>query len=114
MALYSVWDWDRNAWQVYQTSKPASVGDDPVSHQPKTFPLGADPDSGVKPLPRGAKFVRYDHLARGEVRRKPHSLTDVGDDAGSGSGRTTSAWWWLAGGVGLGWILSSWMRRRAT
>ena len=113
MALYSVWDWDRNAWQIYQTPKPASVGDDPVEHRPKASQLGADPDTGVKPLPRGATFLRYDHVPRGEVRRKPQSLTDVGDDAGASSG-SRKTWWWLAGGVGIGWALSSWLRRRAT
>lgn len=113
MALYSVWDWDRNAWQVYQTNKPASVGDDPVAHKPKGLSaIGADPDTGIKPLPRGAKFLRYDHLARGEVRRRPGSLTDVGDDAGAAQGGGTSTWWILAGGVAIGWAVSSWLKRR--
>lgn len=86
MALYSVWDWNRNAWAIYRTSTPVSVGDDALPPRPTTGPIGADPDTQVKPLPRGAKFVEYSHVARGEVRRKPNHLADLGDDAGRPSG----------------------------
>lgn len=82
MALYSVWDWDRNAWAIYRTNTPVSVGDDALPPKPATGPIGADPDTQVKALPRGAKFVEYSHVARGEVRRKPKHLADLGDDAG--------------------------------
>lgn len=111
MALYSVWDWDRNSWRVYSTKTPVSVGDDPVPHNGQVTKLGADPDTNVKALPRNAKFLRYDTVPRGEVRRERRSLLDVGDDAGSGN-QNTSTWWWLAGGVAVGWALSSWARRR--
>jgi len=85
MALYSVWDWNRNSYRVYTTPTPVSVGDDPVPPNPSgTSPIGANPDTDVKPLPPGAKFIGYDHLARGEIRRLPSSFTDLGDDAGSG------------------------------
>ena len=86
MALYSVWNWDRNAWAVYQTRAPVSVGDDAFPPRPtKVGPIGADPDTQVKPLPAGARFVEHSHIARGEVRRKPGHLADLGDDAGRGT-----------------------------
>jgi len=91
VALYSVWDWNRNAWAIYRTRTPVSVGDDALPPRPRTGPIGADPDTQSKPLPAGAKFVEYSHVARGEVRRKPSHLVDLGDDAGRGSG----------GGVGM-------------
>lgn len=70
MALYSTWDWDRNAWRVYRTSETVSVGDDPKPPRPTAHSaLGVDPDTAVRPLPSGAVFVGYDHVARGEVRR---------------------------------------------
>lgn len=70
MALYSVWNWDRNAWAVFQTSTPVSVGDDPDPPRPRaTSPIGVDPDVAVKELPQNARFLGFDHLCRGEVRR---------------------------------------------
>lgn len=69
MALFSVWDWDRNAYRVYQTRAPASVGDDPEPPRPDHHPLGAVPDIDVKVLPSGARFMGYDHQARGEIVR---------------------------------------------
>ena len=83
MALYSTWDWNRNAWRVYATRRPVSVGDDPVPPRPRnTSTLGADPDTHVKPLPGGTRFMGYSHVARGEVRRQTGALGIVGDDAG--------------------------------
>lgn len=85
MALYSVWDWNRNSYRVYSTPTPVSVGDDPVPPKPSGIsPIGANPDSDVKPLPPGARFVGYDHLARGEIRRMSSGFGDLGDDAGNG------------------------------
>lgn len=70
MALFSVWDWDKNSWAVYRNGDSVSVGDDPKAPKPTgTSPLGADPDTHVKPLPSNAKFSGYSHVARGEVRR---------------------------------------------
>jgi hypothetical protein len=78
MALYSVWDWNRNAYRVYQTPGAASVGDDPKSPVPTGLHhLGADPDTQVNALPRNAKFLSYSHVARGEIRRMPGALGDV-------------------------------------
>jgi hypothetical protein len=77
MALYSTWDWNRNAYRVYQTPTPVSVGDDPVSPKPSiTSALGADPDTQVNVLPSGAKFMGYSHMARGEIRRASNGLGD--------------------------------------
>jgi hypothetical protein len=86
MALYSVWDWDRNSWKVYQTRTPVSVGDDALPPKPHgTSVLGADPDTHVKPLPGGAKFHGYSHVARGEIRRSDGILGASGDDGGKPS-----------------------------
>lgn len=91
MALYSVWDWQRNAYKVFSTPTPVSVGDDPLPPRPSRIsPIGADPDMDVKPLPSGAKFVGHDHMCRGEIRRAPAGFGDLGDDAGSGSTGTRS------------------------
>lgn len=85
MALYSTWDWNKNAWRVYRTPETVSVGDDPKPPRPSGLgPLGADPDTGVRPLPSGAKFIGYDHVARGEIRRAV-TLGGLGDsDLSSG------------------------------
>lgn len=81
MALYSVWDWDRNAWAVYRDSRPASVGDDPTPPRPSvTSQLGADPDTQMNPLPSDARFVGYDHMCRGEVRVRSNPLAGLGID----------------------------------
>ena len=108
MALYSVWDWDRNSWRIYQTPAHVSVGDDAHPPRPSNVsPIGADPDTQVKPLPSGAKLQGFSHVARGEVRRTPQGIGNTGDDAGSptaplkrpwvmfGLGAAVaSAWWW--------------------
>jgi hypothetical protein len=82
MALYSVWDWDRNTWAVYRDARPVSVGDDPTPPRPASVgPLGADPDTQMKPLPSDARFVGYDHMCRGEVRVKSSGpLSGLGID----------------------------------
>lgn len=86
MALYSVWDWDRNAYRVYATDTPVSVGDDPKPPKPANVgPIGADPDTDVKPLPAGARLIGYEHLPRGEIRRLLNPVSGVSgdDDAGA-------------------------------
>lgn len=82
MALYSVWDWDKNSWAIYRDSLPVSVGDDPKPPRPQRVSrLGADPDTQTKPLPSGARFVGYDHMCRGEVRTRPTgALSGLGID----------------------------------
>jgi hypothetical protein len=104
MALYSAWDWDKNAWAVYSTPDTVSVGDDPVAPKPKpSSPIGLDPDTAVKELPRNAKFVGYQHLCHGEVRRMPGTPGMSGvDDSSSGRG------WALPAALGFvsGWVIS--------
>lgn len=87
MALYSVWDWNKNAYRVYQTPGATSVGDDPKSPVPAGLHhLGADPDTQVNVLPRGARFMSYSHIARGEIRRMPGGL-------GQAPAPEDSPWW---------------------
>lgn len=111
MALYSVWDWNRNSYRVYTTPTPVSVGDDPTPPKPVGIsPIGANPDSDVKPLPPGATFIGYDLFARGEIRRAPSSLGDLGDDAGS-------VWWqqpavMFVAGVGATVAYYAWWKKR--
>lgn len=85
MALYSVWDWDRNVYRVYRDDVPVSVGDDPKPPKPsKVGPIGADPDTQIKSLPSGAKFLGYDQMAHGEIRivpRLPLGLDDPGESS---------------------------------
>lgn len=85
MALFSVWDWDKNSWAVYRNGDSVSVGDDPKAPKPSgTSPLGADPDTHAKPLPSDAKFSGYSHVARGEIRR--HASLPLGlDEPGESS-----------------------------
>jgi len=72
MALYSVWDWNRNVYRVYADRRPVSVGDDPDPPRPgRVHILGAVPDEHVKRLPKGARFVSYSHAPRGEIVRHP-------------------------------------------
>jgi hypothetical protein len=107
MALYSVWDWDRNSWRIYRTKTPVSVGEDALPPKPQgTTALGADPDTHAKPLPAGARFHGYSHVARGEVRRLSSGMGDSGDDAGVtggmkpffmfglGAAVASAFWWW--------------------
>jgi hypothetical protein len=78
MALYSVWDWDRNAYRIFQTPMPVSVGDDPISPKPSGIGgLGADPDTQINVIPSDAKFMGYSHMARGEIRRVSGGLGDT-------------------------------------
>lgn len=84
MALYSVWDWDKNVYRVYRDDVPVSVGDDPKPPRPRNVgPIGADPDTQIKTLPAGAKFLGYDQMAHGEIRMiggLPLGLDDPGSD----------------------------------
>lgn len=103
MALYSVWDWNRNAYRIYSTRQPVSVGDDPVPPRPTGLSaIGADPDTHIKPLPAGARLVGHSHLARGEVRRLSGGLGDGGDDGGVASGAGGTKWVMLVAGIALG------------
>lgn len=69
MALYSVWNWNKNVYDVYRDDVPVSVGDDPKPPRPtQVGPIGADPDTQIKTLPSGAKFLGHDQMAHGEIR----------------------------------------------
>ena len=75
MALYSVWNWDRNAYEVYADERSVSVGDDPIPPNPgPVHILGATPDRHVKVLPHGARPLGMSHLARGEIVRRRAGL----------------------------------------
>lgn len=107
MAMFSVWDWDKNAWAIYRNRDAVSVGDDPKPPKPVgTSPLGADPDMHVKPLPSNARFAGYSHVARGEIRR--HASLPLGLDEPADSNVVKYA---LGAAVGslLTWML---LRRR--
>lgn len=108
MAFYSVWDWDRNVYRVYRTNTPVSVGDDPVPPKPlSTSPIGADPDTQIKPLPLGARFVGYSHMARGEIRR-----AGTGFLGGDDGGKPLPTWLLLTAGAAGGVALYRWWQRR--
>lgn len=114
MALYSVWDWNRNAWAIYRTKTPVSVGDDPLPHRGhRDSPIGADPDSAVKALPSNARLVGYDHMARGEIRRRASALGDSGDDAGQPTGPTSNGWMMFGAGVVVASAWWWWRRRKS-
>lgn len=72
MALYSVWNWDRNNWEVYRDARPVSVGVDSKPPKPSDVnTIGVDPDTQMNPLPSDARFMGYDHTCRGEIRVAP-------------------------------------------
>jgi hypothetical protein len=88
------------------------VGDDPITPKPVVDnPIGANPDTDIKPLPSGTTFIGYDLLPRGEIRRLPAGMTDLGDDAG-----TSTAWWahpvvMFAAGAGAVVVYRWWAKR---
>ncbi len=78
MALYSVWDWNRNAYRVYATREPVSVGVDPTPPEVTNIhTLGAIPYVHCKVLPDGAKFIGISHVARGEIVRDKKSVAEL-------------------------------------
>ena len=104
MALFSAWDWDRNAYRVYMTRQMVSIGDDPKPPKPSLrHPLGAVPDVDAKPLPIGAKFMGYSHQARGEIVKLPAgTLGRLGDIAESVTPDVGKLLLVLLVGVGIG------------
>jgi hypothetical protein len=107
MGLYSVWDWDRNAWAIYANGDSVSIGDDPKPPKPSNVnAIGADPDTQMKPLPSNAKLVGYEHMARGEIRR--HASMPLGLDEPGGGDMTKYVVGAVVGGAVVWW----WLRRR--
>lgn len=99
MALFSAWDWNVNQFRVYETPRPASIGDDPEPPRPtKMSILGAVPDKDVKLLPSGASFRGLSTVPVGEIVRDPKlkgvasKIFGGGGDGIGGLGETGSAW----------------------
>jgi hypothetical protein len=91
MALYSVWNWDRNSYDVYEDRQPVSIGDDPNPPRPsKLHAIGAVPDRDVKSLPSGTRLVGQSPMPKGEIVRKGgggfFSVVTGGGGGGSGDG----------------------------
>jgi hypothetical protein len=88
MALYSIWDWNKNLYRVHSNTTPVSVGVDPSPPRPGALHLiGAIPYEHAKTLPAGTRFMGLSHVPRGEVVRDATSVKDLlglGDDAASG------------------------------
>lgn len=112
MALYSVWDWNRNAYRVYATDSPVSVGDDPKPPKPENIsPIGADPDTDVKLLPSGARLLGYEHLPRGEIRRLLNPLAAVNGDDGAEASVWNSPLIMFVAGVAVTVAYFNWSKR---
>jgi hypothetical protein len=90
MALYSVWDWNKNLYRVYSDALPVSVGVDPDPPRPMNVHLlGAVPFEGCKVLPHGTRFMGLSHVPRGEIVRDASGLREVmglGSEAGGRTG----------------------------
>jgi hypothetical protein len=85
MALYSIWDWNKNLYRVHSNATPVSVGVDPNPPRPGALHLiGAIPYEHAKVLPTGTRFMGLSHVPRGEVVRDATSVKELlglGDDA---------------------------------
>ena len=86
MALYSVWDWNKNLYRVYADQRPVSVGVDPDPPKPRNLHiLGAVPFEGCKLLPPGTRLMGLSHVPRGEIVRDAQGFKEhlgLGTDAG--------------------------------
>jgi hypothetical protein len=95
MALYSVWDWNKNLYRVHADTLPVSVGVDPSPPQPTgVHLLGAIPYDHAKVLPPAARFMGLSHVPRGEVVRSATNLKELlglGAEPGSSSVWTFAA-----------------------
>jgi hypothetical protein len=89
MALYSVWDWNKNLYRVYADQRPVSVGVDPHPPRPSNVNiLGAVPYDDCKTLPAGARSMGLSHVPRGEIVRQTGSVQELlglGDNDGGRS-----------------------------
>jgi len=99
MALFSAWDWNVNQFRVYETPRPASIGDDPEPPRPtKMSILGAVPDKDVKLLPSGASFRGLSTVPVGEIVRDPRiknapsKIFGSSGDGIGGLGAADGAW----------------------
>lgn len=113
MALYSVWDWNKNLYRVYSNSTPVSVGVDPNPPRPNAVHLlGAVPYEHAKVLPPAVRLMGLSHVPRGEVVRDAASVHELlglsGDAEGSGFGRTLLV---AAAGAIVGYAVARMVRR---
>lgn len=107
MALYSVWDWEKNMYAVFATDKPVSVGVDPDAPRPRGIDvLGGVPYEDVKVLPAGARLLGHDRLARGEIVRASRGVLGLGDAGQPAEPRTMSFAVVAIGGVVAGYALA--------
>lgn len=78
MALYSVWDWNKNLYRVHSNATPISVGVDPKPPRPAApHQLGAVPYEHAKVLPAGTRFMGLSHVPRGEIVREAASVKEL-------------------------------------
>jgi hypothetical protein len=99
MALFSAWDWNVNQFRIYETPRPASIGDDPEPPRPtKMSILGAVPDKDVKLLPSGTSFRGLSTVPVGEIVRDPRikgaasKIFGSGGDGIGGLGAAEGTW----------------------
>ena len=113
MALYSVWDWNKNLYRVYSNATPVSVGVDPQPPRPSgVHLLGAVPYDHAKVLPAGTKALGLSHVPRGEIVRDATSVKELlglGDEPGNRSAWSTVAI--AAGGVLVGYVVARMVRQ---
>lgn len=112
MALYSVWDWNKNLYRVYADQRPVSVGVDPEPPRPTNVNiLGAVPYDAAKTLPVGVKFMGLSHVPRGEIVRDARSTLEMmglGNDAGGTSTKLVAGV--AIAGVLFGYMVARWNR----
>ncbi len=112
MALYSVWDWNKNLYKVYADQRPVSVGVDPQPPRPTNVHLlGAVPYDACKLLPPGTRFMGLSHVPRGEIVREAgnvRELMGLGDSDGGPSLFGTIAI--AAASAAAGFIVARWVQ----
>ena len=112
MALYSVWDWNKNLYRVYADQRPVSVGIDPEPPRPGNVNiLGAVPYEACKLLPNGVKGMGLSHVPRGEIvrdERGPLQAVGLGSDA-SGSSPRLLVGVAIASAV-VGYVIARWVK----
>lgn len=113
MALYSVWDWNKNLYRVYSNTTPVSVGVDPQPPRPSGMHfLGAVPYEHAKVLPSAVNLMGLSHVPRGEIVREAASVKELlglGEDADGKS--FTSTLLVAAAGAIVGYVIARTVRR---